>query len=196
MTAASIVDPRVPCPAAVHAVTAAAPRGGATKSALLAQFAEYGRIEADTHQGVTTDGLSGLARFRHARRERGRTSAVKRRPRACRRVRLWRGPGHRPPGRAPGPSRPPLFAQQRPKGVLRAVSPCRERALRGGQLRAGRIELRPLAARASGLYPDRGRCSWKGPVGSWVTFYHHEHFIAILPPHSGGILVTDQPSVK
>ena len=46
MAAASADEHWVPSPAAVFAVTAAAPRGGTSEGALLTQFTAYERLEA------------------------------------------------------------------------------------------------------------------------------------------------------
>ena len=47
----------------VHAVGTATPRGDSTESALHAQFAEYGRAEADGHQELLAGFLASLASF-------------------------------------------------------------------------------------------------------------------------------------
>ena len=61
MRAASIVGPLAPLPALVHAVGAATPRGDSTESALLAQFAEYERVEADGYRVSHAGSLASLA---------------------------------------------------------------------------------------------------------------------------------------
>lgn len=61
MTAASVVDPWAPLSAAVHAVEAAASRSDATEIALLAQFAEYERAKANSHQEPLAGSLASLA---------------------------------------------------------------------------------------------------------------------------------------
>ena len=61
MSAASVADIWAPLPAAVHAVEAAASRGGTTEGALLEQFEKYERIEADVHQKPLAGSLASLA---------------------------------------------------------------------------------------------------------------------------------------
>ena len=61
MAAASAAVPWAPPPAAVQTATAAAPRGGAWESALLALFAEYGRLETGAFRGPLAGYLVMLA---------------------------------------------------------------------------------------------------------------------------------------
>ena len=61
MAAASIADHWAPRPKAMHAAAAATPRGDTTESALLARFAEYERIGAETHQEPLAGSLVSLA---------------------------------------------------------------------------------------------------------------------------------------
>ena len=140
MTAAFAVDPWVPRPAAVHAVMAAAPRGGATKSASLAKFAEYGRVEAATLQGPLAGFLASLAFVTLVGNKDG--------------LRLYSDVLVPVDECTFGEVRDAALrnkhrGQQRPQGILRAKRPGRERAPGGGRLRAGpelQVPIRSAAA--------------------------------------------------
>ena len=187
MAAASIACPWAPCPA-VHAVTAVAPRGGAIESSLLAQFAEHGRIEADTHQEPLAGSLVSLASVTPggdgdglrlysgvlvsadecaSETSSGTTAASLARPAAP----------HRSTSR-----RTPL-PRASSSGWSAPCRPCRARASR-------RPGCRPLSGARQ---RPGGRGSGKGPVGGLVTFYQTNLLSPFRHHRQAGYLTRTSP---